>query len=491
MMNMAKNTALHEAECNGHHGIVELLVEKDPSLASLRNDAGESPLFMALDRKFHTISLHILEKCHDHEGLFFQGRNGMTTMHAAVIRLSKRNKVMQILDKLCIKLAKRSTKFKKFCGRIKRSPFELILEEEVIPKKSVLNNKGMTTADIIESSIQYSTVDKREGHFKSLERRVIRETKTDHNQTADEQTKQLLKVNAPVKVIDEASSSGSTRAQENHQEKHDTGKPKSKQKPYEQYISTINLMVATIFASITFAAAMQMPGGYGSDGMANLRETVGFKIFLITDSVAFGCAAASMFIHFGVALFSKLLQVKYAHPIHCVMALTTIFITSSVLAFITGANVVYKHSSSHGGFQVGLPVYVGFKIFLITDSVAFGCAAASMFIHFGVALFSKLLQVKYAHPIHCVMALTTIFITSSVLAFITGANVVYKHSSSHGGFQVGLPVYVASLSFMIPILYFLLRSLIVAARRLPSVYVPCLVTLAALFITLTFAGTIK
>nr|XP_048321124.1 ankyrin-3-like [Ziziphus jujuba var. spinosa] len=134
MMNMAKNTALHEAECNGHHGIVELLVEKDPSLASLRNDAGESPLFMALDRKFHTISLHILEKCHDHEGLFFQGRNGMTTMHAAVIRLSKRNKVMQILDKLCIKLAKRSTKFKKFCGRIKRSPFELILEEEVIPK---------------------------------------------------------------------------------------------------------------------------------------------------------------------------------------------------------------------------------------------------------------------------------------------------------------------------------------------------------------------
>ncbi|XP_060668664.1 ankyrin repeat-containing protein NPR4 [Ziziphus jujuba] len=134
MVNMAKNTALHEAVCNGHHGIVELLVEKDPSLASLRNDAGESPLFMALDRKFHTISLLILKKCHDHEGLFFQGRNGMTAMHAAVIRLSKRNKVVQILDKLCKKLAKRCPKFKKYCDFIKGSPFELILEEEVLPK---------------------------------------------------------------------------------------------------------------------------------------------------------------------------------------------------------------------------------------------------------------------------------------------------------------------------------------------------------------------
>lgn len=208
---------------------------------------------------------------------------------------------------------------------------------------------------------------KKEGYVPSLERRIVVRETTSVNENIEghersQETKQRLKM--PV-----ASGSGAANTgRENNKEKHhvtpnyDIGYNKS----YEHIrnIATINLLVATIIASITFAAAMQMPGGYDSKGIANLRRNLAFKIFVMADSVAFGCAAASMFIHFAVALCSKLLQETYSYPINCVMLLTSISIASSLLAFIMGANMVFT-GSSNGGLDAGLPVYVASLSFLI------------------------------------------------------------------------------------------------------------------------------
>ena len=82
-INLEKNTALHEAIRNDHYDIVELLIEEDPELASFTNNALESPLFFAVDRRFYKIALHIMEtvpRCP------YRGRNGMNALHAAVIR---------------------------------------------------------------------------------------------------------------------------------------------------------------------------------------------------------------------------------------------------------------------------------------------------------------------------------------------------------------------------------------------------------------------
>ena len=84
MVDNEKNTALHEAVRYGHYDIVELLIQEKPSLTCLTNEDGESPLFIAVDRKFYEIARKIL-------GTFsncsFSGRNGMTVLHAAVIHL--------------------------------------------------------------------------------------------------------------------------------------------------------------------------------------------------------------------------------------------------------------------------------------------------------------------------------------------------------------------------------------------------------------------
>ena len=68
MGNLEKDTTLHDVVRNGHFDIDELLIREHPRLTSLTNNAGESALFLAVDRAFYKIALHILEE----EQLTFQ-----------------------------------------------------------------------------------------------------------------------------------------------------------------------------------------------------------------------------------------------------------------------------------------------------------------------------------------------------------------------------------------------------------------------------------
>ena len=80
--NVEQNTALHLAVKHGHYEIVDLLIKKEPGLTSITNKAGESPLFLAVDRGFFEIAHRILETRECSDG----GRNNMNVLHAAVIR---------------------------------------------------------------------------------------------------------------------------------------------------------------------------------------------------------------------------------------------------------------------------------------------------------------------------------------------------------------------------------------------------------------------
>ncbi|KAL0005495.1 hypothetical protein SO802_013056 [Lithocarpus litseifolius] len=85
--NESNETALHGAVRNGHNEIVKKLIEKCPSLTSLRNKHGESPLFIAVDRGFFDIATQILDigECCE-----YKGSKGMNILHAAAIRIDKR-----------------------------------------------------------------------------------------------------------------------------------------------------------------------------------------------------------------------------------------------------------------------------------------------------------------------------------------------------------------------------------------------------------------
>ena len=89
MVNQDGDTALHVAlryVNNDQYKIVKELIKEDPELAKHVNNAGESALFLAVDRELYDIASHILLAAPDN--CSYHGRHGMNVLHALVIRTS-------------------------------------------------------------------------------------------------------------------------------------------------------------------------------------------------------------------------------------------------------------------------------------------------------------------------------------------------------------------------------------------------------------------
>ncbi|KAL5546529.1 hypothetical protein UlMin_006216 [Ulmus minor] len=451
MVNLENNTVLHEAVKNGFSEIVELLIKEDPSLTSFINDKGESPLFLAVDRDFYKMSLLMLENVGS--DCSWSGRNGMTVMHAAMIRIQDNivskiltrygHEILEIQDDLgwlplhyaahfgnveVVNLflqTKKSLAYVKnndgmsalhisakngcveviealvqecpdvcelldntnrtalhvavesekahvvrlflnmvlFIDQINAKDIEgntcfhlaaarenveilLMLANDSRVEKGAINNVGMTAVDICGSTTQLNDNAKvmitsalfRKGTKPSLERAVIKVTRTEHIVGSDGASKDIVGSDAASKDIFA-----------NERLKN---------------MVNVNLLVATIVISFSFAAGLQMPGGYDDNGMAILRHKPSFKSFLVFNSLAFGCSAASMLIHFVVSIFSRLFRESSVFHFYAVAFLTELSIGSTVLAYLAGTRSVLNHKL-HGFGLAGDVADFSFKIPLI------------------------------------------------------------------------------------------------------------------------------
>ena len=93
MENEENETAMHEAVRNNHLEAVKLLVKYGKDISYDANDAGETPLYMAVERNYREMVFHILENC---TSLTHDGPLGGTTLHAAVIWNDDGNALMPI-----------------------------------------------------------------------------------------------------------------------------------------------------------------------------------------------------------------------------------------------------------------------------------------------------------------------------------------------------------------------------------------------------------
>uniref|UniRef100_A0A2N9GTZ0 PGG domain-containing protein n=1 Tax=Fagus sylvatica TaxID=28930 RepID=A0A2N9GTZ0_FAGSY len=86
MVNLERDTALHVVVQYGNFEVVKELIKEDPELAKYENKAGESVLFLAVDRERYDIASHILSAAPDYCSC--AGRHGMNVLHALVIHTS-------------------------------------------------------------------------------------------------------------------------------------------------------------------------------------------------------------------------------------------------------------------------------------------------------------------------------------------------------------------------------------------------------------------
>lgn len=113
-----------------------------------------------------------------------------------------------------------------------------------------------------------------------------------------------------------------------------------------------NLVIAMLVATVTFAAAFAMPGGYNSQGLATLSAKPAFKAFVIFDTIGFLFSVTAVTIQFDTCgIYSD--QIRY---MSVATICTRIAMLGMVLAFVSAMHVVLEKSV---GLAITASVTVG------------------------------------------------------------------------------------------------------------------------------------
>ncbi|KAG6684200.1 hypothetical protein I3842_12G050900 [Carya illinoinensis] len=127
-------------------------------------------------------------------------------------------------------------------------------------------------------------------------------------------------------------------------------------KEYLEKAAEAHLVVAALITTVTFAAAITMPGGFvgtGGDphdheGSAVLRRNAAFKIFIITDAISLVLSSSAVVTHLLMPLLFKNSDSESDKTRQAFLKWAFGFILMAmgamVLAFITGAYAVLEHS---------------------------------------------------------------------------------------------------------------------------------------------------
>ncbi|MCL7034168.1 hypothetical protein MKW94_016509 [Papaver nudicaule] len=114
-------------------------------------------------------------------------------------------------------------------------------------------------------------------------------------------------------------------------------------------LSQNHVLVATLIATVAFAAGFTLPGGYkddGSDvGMATLAKKAAFIAFMVFDSLAMLLSIYAVFLHFWSKFLSTSLSREYdlISVVRPTLACTFFAILAMVAAFISGTYTVLSN----------------------------------------------------------------------------------------------------------------------------------------------------
>ncbi|POO00349.1 Transmembrane protein [Trema orientale] len=271
-------SALHMAAKNGQSRVVKELIEERPDVCELVNNNGQTALHVAVDNGWRNVVETLLKMEAFSDLINEQDDQGNTSLHLAAIHGLF----------ACIEL----------------------LANDKRMDKGVTNKKWMTALDIarLTDYEDLSPVEKlsfispltREGGLLSLERTVVKETRMTKTNTSRKERKISHESDYRMKEAEVGNIAYTTQGHELEElvDRNDPTKVlqeavKENERNFES-MTNLNLLAATIIASITYSAAIQVPGGYNNDGIANLKSKASFQNFLVSNSMAFRCSASAI-----------------------------------------------------------------------------------------------------------------------------------------------------------------------------------------------------
>lgn len=125
------------------------------------------------------------------------------------------------------------------------------------------------------------------------------------------------------------------------------------------YKDDMFVVVATLIASVTFGAALQIPGGYKNEdpgrGSAVLIKHLMFNIFVLADCFSFALSSGSIFGHFLASIEkSSTVAKKFRED---AKILTYLSIGGMVIAFTAGIHVALVPSPTLWAASTGLCIF--------------------------------------------------------------------------------------------------------------------------------------
>ncbi|XP_062209424.1 protein ACCELERATED CELL DEATH 6-like [Phragmites australis] len=249
------NNALHYAAQKNHPHAVELLLNSRTELAYKPNGWMESPLHVAASYGSTEAIKALLRHCPDvAEMVDSEGRNAF---HASIIsgKMSALRCLLRHVRRpeLLNRVDKHGNTPLHLAAQMSRVPSAVMLLNDRRVDPCVLNHKGQTARSLVEMKLPSGEMDAYEMYlWKQLKR-----------QESIRCGKQQL---PPLATYP------SRRA--------------SNDKYFERIVETY-ILVATLIATVTFAATFTMPGGYHQEkGIALHGHKTAFKIFIISNTVA-------------------------------------------------------------------------------------------------------------------------------------------------------------------------------------------------------------
>ncbi|KAL6181905.1 hypothetical protein ACLB2K_048553 [Fragaria x ananassa] len=377
------DTALHEAVRFNHFDVVKMLTTQRTSYSA--NVAGETPLYMAAERGYRDVFFQILDSCTDPA---YHGPNGRTALHAAVIRNDK-----EMAEELLKHISGRAVD-EQGCTPLhlavslgRTSIVELLLNHDksaAYVKEKDENKTPLHFAaskghlDVMKQLISQcpdccELVDKKSCNF--LHYSILADEEigvvdfvlkdpwlsnilldTPLHYLADTSNTRLywdaLATDARVQLKDKLKRNGVIPGCRNVRDKEEVQvenkeKGKSSEDEYSKMKDT-HLVVATLIATVSFAAGFTMPGGYQSDkgsghGFAILARSAAFQAFVITNTIAMTLSSCSVILHLYSIRFIK--RRVFSEAYYFLYAFTMLAVIAMVIAFITGTYAVLGHSS--------------------------------------------------------------------------------------------------------------------------------------------------
>nr|CAB3493323.1 unnamed protein product [Digitaria exilis] len=248
------NNALHYAAQKNNAQVVELLLTKQAQLAYKPNSERQSPLHVAAHYGSTASIRALLRHCPD--VVEMADTSGRNALHVSVVS-GKTNALRCLLrhvrpSELLNRVDNEGDTPLHLAARMSRVQSALLLLKDRRVDPCVRDRDGQTARSLVEMKL-------RTGEMDAYEMYLWKELKQQESKRC---RKQQLPPLAPYP---------SRRA--------------SNEKYFECIIETY-ILVATLIATVTFAATFSVPGGYGDDGIAVLSRNAGFKIFVISNTVA-------------------------------------------------------------------------------------------------------------------------------------------------------------------------------------------------------------